>query len=139
MATSSGGYVGNVVSFKAADAYDGEQFYPVKLTADNTIGTCSATTDRVIGILQNKPEVLGATADVLLSGGAVSKVVTSGTIAAAGLIYIGTDGRCRAPLDADVARSVVVGYALEAATATAAAGGGDIITAILIPSIGTVA
>ncbi|MFA6972746.1 MAG: hypothetical protein WC208_15290 [Gallionella sp.] len=138
MTTSSGGGIGNIVSFKSADAYSTCQYYPVKLTADNTVGTCSATTDRVIGILQNKPEAIGATADVLLSGGAVSKVITSGTIAAAGLIYVGTNGLCRAPLDPDVARSVVVGYALEASTATAAAGGGDIITAILIPSIGTV-
>ncbi|MFA6972747.1 MAG: hypothetical protein WC208_15295, partial [Gallionella sp.] len=80
MTTSSGGGIGNVVSFKSADAYTTQQYYPVKLTADNTVGTCSAVTDIAIGILQNKPEAIGATADVLLLGGAVSKVVTAGTI-----------------------------------------------------------
>jgi len=133
MTTSSGGGIGNVVSFKSADAYTTQQYYPVKLTADNTVGTCSAVTDIAIGILQNKPEAIGATADVLLLGGAVSKVVTAGTIAVAADLYIdASTGAVRAALTADDANSFIIGKALEASGAS-----GDIITAILNPTIGT--
>lgn len=136
MGTSLGGGIGDVVSYKAAGDLSGCQFYPVKMTAANTVGTCSDEADDWVGILQNKPEAANSPADVLLAGG-ISKVVTSGTIAAAGLIYVGSDGRCRAPLTADAANVKVVGLAIEASTATASAGGGDIITAHLLRSIGT--
>ena len=133
MTTSSGGSIGNIVSFKTAGAYSTKQYYPVKLSADNTVSTCSAVTDLAIGILQNKPEATGATADVLLLGGAVSKVMTAGTIAAGADLYIdASTGAVRAALSADDANSYIIGKALEAATAS-----GDIITAILNPTIGT--
>lgn len=136
MATSLGGGVGQIVTMKAADAYTTHQFYPVKITAANTVGTCSADTDRAIGILQNKPEAIGASADVLLLSG-ISKVVTGGTIAAGADLYLGTDGRVVAALTASSANSLIIGKALEAATTTAASGGGDIISALLQPTIGT--
>ena len=138
MASSEGGGIGHIVSFKSGGDLSSCQFYPVKLTAANTIGTCSAENDAVIGILQNKPEAANAAADVLLlAGGGVSKIVSSGTIAAAGLVYVGSDGRCRAPLTADAASVRVIGYADEASTTSAASGGGDIISVILDGNIGT--
>lgn len=137
MATSLGNAGLNIVSFKAADDYSSCQFYPVKITAANTIGTCSATTNDVIGILQNKPEQ-NMTADVaLLDSGGIMKVVTGGTIAAAGLVTLGTDGRCVAPLTADAVNTRYIGLACEASTTTAASGGGDIISIVARPTIGT--
>ena len=137
MATSLGNAGLNIVSFKSADDYSSDQYYPVKITAANTVGTTSATTDAVIGILQNKPEQ-NMTADVaLLHSGGIAKVVTGGTIAAAGWVTLGTDGRCVAPLTADALRSQYIGYAVEASTTTAASGGGDIISVVLCPTIGT--
>ena len=134
MSTSLGGGIGQIVSFKAAADYSDEQYYPVKLSAANTIATCSAVTDAVIGILQNKPEAAGAPSDVLLiNGGGVSKVVCSGTIAAAGLVYVGSDGLGRAPLSADNANVTVLGYAIEAAGAS-----GDIISILVNGNLGTI-
>jgi len=137
MATSLGGGIGNVVSFKSAGDLSSCQFYPVKLTAENTVGTCSDTTDEQIGILQNKPAAAGVPADVMLLAGCVSKVVTGGTCAAATRVTQGTDGRVVAALTADAVNSRYNLITLEASTTTAASGGGDIISVLGSPSIGT--
>lgn len=137
MGTSLGQVGGNIVSFIAADDYSAKQYRLVKLTAANTVGTTSATTDAVIGILQNKPVQNGVADVLLLNAGGVAKVVTGGTIAAGGLVCSGTDGRAVAPLTADAVSSRYIGYAVEASTTTAASGGGDIISVLIQPTIGT--
>lgn len=138
MATSSGGGIGDVVSFKSAGDLSDKQYCAVRLTAANTVGTVNISgTDYLMGILQNKPEAANSPADVMVSRGAVTKVVTNGTLAAGAWGIVGTDARIRAGLAADVAATVHAGIALEAATTTAAAGGGDIISFLFIPTIGT--
>ncbi len=135
MATSSGGGVGSVVSFKAESALS-TQYIGVRLTAANTVGTSSISgTDYIVGILQNKPEAASSPADVQLDG--ISKVITSGTCAAGANLICGSDAKFRAVLDADVASTFFSVKALEAATTSAASGGGDIISALIIKSIGT--
>jgi len=138
MATSSGGGIGNIVSFKSAGDLSDYQYCGVYITASNTVGTASidATVD-VIGILQNKPEAAGSPADVLMINNCVSKVLTSGTIAAGERLYCGSDAKFRAVLSADTAPSRGLLIACEAASAAASAGGGDIITAISAPAVGT--
>ena len=117
MATSLGGGIGNIVSFKSAGDLSSCQYYPVKLTAANKVGTCSATTDEQIGILQNKPEAENSPADVLLLAGCISKVVTGGTCAAATRVTQGTDGRVVSALTADAVNSRYNLITLEASTA----------------------
>lgn len=55
------------------------QFKLVKITAARTVGLCTATTDKPIGVLQNKPNT-GEAAEVLVIG--VTEVVAGETIAA---------------------------------------------------------
>ena len=66
------------VSLTAGEDLSSHQFKFVKLSADNTVSLCSATTDNPIGILQNKPGSLGV-AEVMLNG--VSKLVAGGSLA----------------------------------------------------------
>lgn len=137
MVVSSGGGIGQLISLKAADSMAAKQYYPVKLTADHTVGTCSLPEDRVIGINQGDA-AQNAQTDVLLLGCGVSKIVMGGTIAVASDVFCGTDGRGHAAQTADAINSVVIGRTLEAATTTEALGGGDIISIVLTPpNIGT--
>jgi hypothetical protein len=138
MATSSGGGIGNVVSFKAAGDLSDMQYCGVYITAANTVGTASIDVDiPLIGVLMNKPEAANSPADVQLINSGVFKVMTSGTIAAGERIVCGSDARFRAALSADAITSVAALIAVEASTTTAASGGGDIITAISAPAVGT--
>ena len=138
MATSSGGGVGNIVSFKSAGDLSDKQYCGVYITAANTVGTASIDVNSpIIGVLQNKPEAAGSPADVLMINSCVSKIATSGTIAAGAKCICGTDARFRAELDADAVTTVQALIAVEASTTSAASGGGDIITAISAPAVGT--
>lgn len=62
----------------------GKMYTFVKLTGAHTVGLCTAATDTVIGILQNKPQRPGAAATVGIYG--VSNVVASAAIAAGALV-----------------------------------------------------
>ena len=44
------------------------QYHFVKLSADNTVAICAADTDIPIGVLQNKPDAAGKSAQVMLFG-----------------------------------------------------------------------
>lgn len=74
------------VTLKAGEDLSTAQFTFVKLSADNTVVQCSATTDNPVGVLQNKPGSLGA-ADVMTMG--LTKLVGAGSIPAGALV--GTD------------------------------------------------
>lgn len=136
MGTSSGGGIGEMVSFKAESDLSGRQFRGVRVTAANTVGTSYISgTDYVIGVLQNKPSAAGVPADIQING--ISKVVTSGTCDAGQLLVCGSDARFRAVLAADIASTNFTVRALEAASATVASGGGDIISAEITKFVGT--
>jgi hypothetical protein len=58
-----------IESMKADADLSAKQFYFVKMTANpREVGVCSATTDRPIGILMNKPDAAGKEAEVLVLG-----------------------------------------------------------------------
>ena len=137
MTTSAGGGIGQMVSFKAESDLSSLQYCGVRLTAANTVGTSYISgTDRIIGVTQNKAEAAGQPVDTQING--VTKVLTSGTCSAGDLLICGSDAKFRTVLAADVAATYFSVIALEAASATAASGGGDIISALIRPSIGTV-
>lgn len=62
----------------------GKMYSFVKVTGKHQVGSCTAATDGVIGILQNKPQKPGAAATVGISG--VSNVMCGGTVAAGDLV-----------------------------------------------------
>lgn len=74
------------ISLVAGEDLSAKQFYFVKLNTSGQAVLPSATTDRPIGILQNKPGSLGV-AEIMVSG--VSKLVTGSNLAKAD--PLGTD------------------------------------------------
>lgn len=77
---------GMTITLKAGTSLASDQYKFVKLSADNTVVLCSATTDVPIGILQNTPGSLDA-ASVMVSG--VSKLIGAGSVPFNSLV--GTD------------------------------------------------
>ena len=69
----------------------GFQFRMVKLVSKNTVGLCTAGTDAVTGVLQNKPQKAGAAATVAYEG--VTNVTAGGTIAVGDLLVPDSTGR----------------------------------------------
>jgi len=138
MGTTAGGGIGDVVSFKANGDLSDKQYCGVRLTAANTVGTVNISgTDLVIGILQGKPEAANSPADVQISG--ITKVVTSAPVTAGNRLVCGTDARFREVVAADTPTNTwFTVVALETATTTAANGGGDIISALIKPTQGTI-
>lgn len=63
----------------------------VKITGSHQVGLCTAATDKVVGILQNKPQRPGAAATVGIFG--VSNVEASAAIAAGALVAPTANGR----------------------------------------------
>lgn len=84
--SSLAGYTGVPGLPGSADPNSGKQYRFVKITGAKQAGLATASTDNVIGVMQNKPQVTGQAATVAIFG--VSFVVTgsavSGTAIAAG-------------------------------------------------------
>ena len=77
---------GQLVSFKAAISMASHQYKFVKMSANDTVTLCTATTDIPVGIIQNAPGSLAA-ASVMVQG--VSKLVGGGSLTVGALV--GTD------------------------------------------------
>lgn len=76
----------------SADPNGGKQYYFVKLTAARTVGlAAAAANERVLGVLQNKPQFTGEAATVAVDG--VSKVEAGGTVAAATGVKVDANGK----------------------------------------------
>lgn len=96
----------------------GNQYRAVKQTGSRQCGLVSGTTDKVVGIVQNKPQVTGEAATVAIQG--ISKVRVNGAIAAGADVFAAADGRGSA-----------TGTALLGRAQTAAAGANELIPVLL--------
>lgn len=94
-----------------------KQFYLVKQHTDGTMILAAAATDKIVGVLNNKPAI-GAAARVQLNG--TAKVVAGGTISVGAWVTADSAGKAVATTTAG---DVVIGKFL----GTAAAASGDII------------
>ena len=65
------------ITFKASEDLSNYQYHFMKLDGDGKVAHCTASTDVVIGILQNYPDAEDKAALVRISG--TSKLVMSGT------------------------------------------------------------
>ena len=63
----------------------------VKITGTHQVGLCTAAADKVVGIMQNKPQKPGMAATVGFHG--ISNVVASAAVAAGALVAPTADGR----------------------------------------------
>ena len=76
------------------------QYYMVKVTGAVAIGTCSATTDTPVGILQNKPGSAQA-AQVRVHG--ISKAIADGAVTAGSLVATSADAQAAMTATGNVA------------------------------------
>jgi len=106
---------GNHIAFKATSDLSTKQFYIVKLdSTENVAVLASAATDKLIGVLLNKPKS-GETMDVYArNASGTGKVIAGGDITVGAYITSDGDGKAVATT---TARQQVLGIALEAAAA----------------------
>lgn len=64
----------------SANPNGGKQYHFVKITGAHTVGLATALADPIVGVMQNKPQMVGQAATVGIAG--VSKVQLGGTVAA---------------------------------------------------------
>lgn len=113
---------GLTISLEAAGDLSAKQYHFVKVTAANTAGAATATTDKCIGVLQNKPSAAGRAATVQTSG--VTKMIAQAGITAGAVVGTHTDGK------AITATGTVqaLGIAL-----TSCANQGEVVSVLLLP------
>jgi hypothetical protein len=110
------------ITKKAAGDLSAKQYLFMKLSAAQTVDTCSAVTDKSVGVLQNDPSAAGQVAVVAVAG--TTKVIAGAAIAAGALVGPTAAGKAQTAVATQYAR----GVALEAAGAD-----GDIIEILLVP------
>lgn len=102
------------------------QFTCVKVDSAGKIAAAGTLGEKILGIVQNKPNT-GEVAQVGILG--VSKAVCGGTVAAGALLMTTTGG---VVITAATTGSTIIGWALEAGAIT------EIITIVLNPATGVV-
>lgn len=101
----------------------GQQLRFAKVSGQNTVTVTAASTDAVVGVLQNKP-TLGQEAAVMCLG--ISKVYAGAAVAAGAEVMSDATGRA-ITASAAAGANRVIGVALEAAAAA-----GEVISVLLI-------
>jgi hypothetical protein len=82
----------------------GNMFRFVKITGSHQVGLCTAATDVVVGILQNKPQKPGAAATVGIYG--ISNVIAGAAVSAGA--FVAPDATGRAVTDATNGRYIAL-------------------------------
>ena len=77
------------LSFIAGADLSAKQYYLVEMSADQTVTVANATTDKIVGVLQNKPTA-GQIARVRVHG--VTRVVCNGAVTYGQFVGPHTDG-----------------------------------------------
>ena len=104
------------ITFKASEDLTNYQYHFMKLDADGKVAHCTASTDVVIGILQNYPDAEDKAALVRING--TSKLVMSGTNDEGAYITPSDQGASYAEgLATTTTKDFIGAIALEAATA----------------------
>jgi len=75
----------------SADPNSGKQYYFVKVTGEHQAGLVAVAANPSIGVMQNKPQVLGEAAAICIGG--ISLVVAGAVLAAGDPVAAGADGR----------------------------------------------
>jgi hypothetical protein len=103
------------ISLQTAADLSSSQYTFVKISADNTVAAATAATDKIIGILQNKPkgDVTPATARVRVFG--VSRLVAVDTSLTYGVYVTASTGGKGIATAAD--KEIVNGIVIQGATA----------------------
>lgn len=103
------------ISLKAAGDLSTYQFHCVLMSAARTANICSAITDKIIGILQNKPAAADRAAKIRING--TTKAIAGGVVTAGDLVSTKTDGHLVTVTAGTSTTQYVIGIALETSTA----------------------
>jgi hypothetical protein len=108
------------VDTPTASDHGGKQYYFLKVdSSGNAALGASGTSEVIVGVLQNKPQVTGAAATIA-TGGVSRAVVGTGGVTAGDAIKVSSAGAAiTATLPTDLASGVVVGVALKTGVAGA--------------------
>lgn len=87
----------------------GKQYRFVKVTGLHQVGLSTAAADVTVGVMQNKPQVVGQAATVGIFG--VSNVMSGGAFDAGDLVTTDDEGRAVATVTASEAYGVALGDA----------------------------
>lgn len=120
------------ISLVAAADLSGGQFYFVTLDTNGKAALITATTDRPVGVLQNKPTAAGQSAEIVVLG--VTKIKTAGALTQ-GTHLLGPDNAGKA-----VARTVTASTNWVGGVPLETASSGDVISALVncvVPLPGT--
>jgi len=122
---------GLVISLEANSDMSADQYKPVNVVVGTVdfrveVATDNAT-DRVVGVLQNKPSGAGRAATVQVSG--ISRMIASAAISAGKLVCPTTSGRVQEATTGDVSMGVLL---------DSPGAAGDICSVLLLPSHGPV-
>lgn len=101
-------------TFTAGEDLSAKQYHFVKLNAANSVHVCDATTDQILGVLQNAP-ASGEAANVMILG--ISKLTASAAIAAGANLSCDADGKGVTVTVGSDTTTYVGAVALEAASA----------------------
>ncbi|GIV81829.1 MAG: hypothetical protein KatS3mg051_1183 [Anaerolineae bacterium] len=104
-------------TLEAAADLSAKQYYFVKVDSNGKAAVCAATTDKPVGVLQNKPKQ-GQEAQIMALG--ITKVSSDAALNEGDLIGTSADGQADAKVPGTDTTEYVVGQVL---TATTAAGG----------------
>jgi len=102
------------LTFTAGEDLDSNQYYPVYLSADQTVSLCTTSHVDAIGVLQNEPKS-GEAAVVRVLG--TTKVIGGEVIAAGKRVFVDTDAMVMEENAAAQAEARLIGIALEACDA----------------------
>lgn len=91
-------------AFKAGADLSAKQYYFVKISAANTVVVCAATTDKPVGVLQNKP-TSGQTAEICSLG--ITKVSGDADLSVGDSIGTSADGQAAAYTVTDTTKYIV--------------------------------
>ena len=109
------------ITKKAAGDLSTKQYLFMKVSAAQTVDTCAGTTDKSIGVLQDKPSAAGKDASVAVDG--TTKVIAGAAITAGAYVAPMASGKAQTAVSTQYPR----GMALDTAVSD-----GDIIEILLI-------
>ena len=124
----------HTVSFPAGADLSAKQFFLLELASDGEVTGSNATTDKIVGVLQNKPAAAARAANVAIGG--ITKVAMTSTAASSAItrgdqLVSSASGRA-AKFNGTSANAYIIGQALTTTTTGTAAGTGNQIGSMLL-------
>ena len=124
------------VSFPAGADLSAKQFHLLELASDGEVTASNASTDKIIGVLQNKPAAAARAANVAIGG--ITKVAMTSTAAGSAItrgdqLVSSTGGAGKAAkFNGTSLNHYIIGQALTTTTTGTAAGVGNQIGSMLL-------